>query len=186
MKYGLSVAARVLISLLAIASIVMSQERSQQKPRYFSGTISDYTPSNITPAGPWEVRGTWSLRMDRDRDKASFSAALVMVLSDFTRTPANVDSTSGPTSRMQHTHHITIEDGTVTPLPNGGFELAGIATITKDGSPAPLQPATLHVQITGGTLLEYSNLTMQFDVISGGPTIHFGTQTIHGVVRTTR
>jgi hypothetical protein len=27
---------------------------------------------------------------------------------------------------------------------------------------------------------------LQFDAVSGGPTIHFGTQTIHGVVRTAR
>jgi hypothetical protein len=162
-------AGRVLFLLLVVAGVVMSQE-PYRSPRHFSGVINDYTPSNTMPPGPWEVRGTWSLTLDRDGDKASFSAALTM-------------EQSAADPRMQHTHHITIEQGAVTPLPNGGFEVDGIPTLTKDGGPAPLQPATLHIQITGGTLVEHSNITLQFDVVSGGPTIHFGPQMLHGVVR---
>jgi hypothetical protein len=82
---------------------------------------------------------------------------------------------------MQHTHHITIEDGTVNPLPTGGFEVSGPATITKDGSPAPLKSSSmLYVDITGGTTVEFSNITLTFE---GGATVHFGSQAIHGVVR---
>jgi hypothetical protein len=149
-------------------------------PTHFSGVINDYSPSDVIPTGPWEIRGPWSLTLRKDCDKADFSAALTMELSDYTRTPANVDSTSGATSRMQHTHHITIEGGTVSTLSTGGIEVTGPVTITKDGSPAPLASSTLTVDITGGTTVEYSNITLLFD---GGALVHFGTGLIHGVVR---
>jgi hypothetical protein len=152
-------------------------------PTYFSGVINDYSPASVMPAGPWEVRGPWSLKVKKDCDKADFSAALTMELSDYTRTPSNVDSTSGTTSRMQHTHHITIEDGMVTQISTGGFQVTGPVTITKDGSPAPLAASTLTVEITGGTTVEFSNITLQFD---GGATVHFGSGMLHGVVRKTK
>jgi hypothetical protein len=154
-----------------------------EKPTYFSGVINDYSPASVTPTGPWEIRGPWSLTLKKGCDKADFSAALTMELSDYTRTPSNVDSTSGTTSRMQHTHHITMEDATVTQISTGGFEVTGPVTITKDGSPAPLASSTLSVEITGGTTVEFSNITLQFD---GGATVHFGTGMLHGVVRKTQ
>ena len=101
-----------------------------------------------------------------------------MELSDYTRNSLNVDSTSGSSGRMQHTHHIEIADGTLAQI-TGGFEVSGPATITKDGSPAPLAASTLVVSVTGGTSVEYSNITMQFE---GGAPVHFGSQAIHGVV----
>jgi hypothetical protein len=102
-----------------------------------------------------------------------------MELSDYTRRSSNIDSTSGATARMQHTHHIAIGNGAITPISTGGFELSGPVTITKDGSPAPLAASTLTVGITGGTSVEYSNITLQF---AGGATVHFGSQLIHGVI----
>lgn len=76
-----------------------------------------------------------------------------------------------------------IKGGTVTPI-TGGFEVSGPVTITKDGSPAPFSPSELHVDITGGTSVEFSNIRLMFlgDPITSA-TIHFGTQAIHGVVR---
>ena len=148
-------------------------------PTQFKGVIHDYTPQTNTPAGPWEMRGPWTLTLPVGSGPATFSAALTMELSDYTRTPANVDSTSGATSRMQHTHHIAIVDGTVTQIATGGFEVSGPVTITKDGSPAPLAASTLSVDIIGGTSVEFSNITLQFE---GGATVHFGTGLIHGVV----
>ena len=71
-----------------------------------------------------------------------------MELSDYTRNASNVDSTSGTDSRMQHTHHITIQGGTVTQIATGGFALTGPVSITKDGSPAPLTASTLSVTIS--------------------------------------
>jgi hypothetical protein len=154
-------------------------------PVHFSGVINDYTPSNVTPAGPWEIRGPWTLTLEGASGKADFSATLTMALSDYTRTPSNVDTTSGPTSRMQHTHHITMEDGVVTQI-TGGFEVSGPVSITKDGSPAPLTASTLVIDITGGTTVEFSNITLTFEGGTMGAPKHFGPQAIHGVVRTTK
>jgi hypothetical protein len=145
----------------------------------YSGVIQDYTPATNTPAGPWEMRGPWKVTLQGASGKATFSAALTMELSDYTRNPSNIDSTSGTTSRMQHTHHIAIDDGTVTQISTGGFEVTGPVSVTKDGSPAPFAASTLTVAITGGTSVEFSNMTLQF---AGGATVHFGTGLIHGVV----
>ncbi len=168
----------IVVLVLAVATGALAEP--WKTPDHFKGVINDYSPASVTPTGPWEIRGPWSLKLKEDCGKADFSAALTMELSDYSRTPSNVDSTSGTTSRMQHTHHITIEDGTVTPLSTGGFEVTGPVTITKDGSPAPLAASTLTVDITGGTTVEYSNITLQFD---GGATVHFGSGLLHGVVR---
>jgi hypothetical protein len=162
--------------ILAITTGVLAQTPT---PAQFSGVINDYSPSTSTPMGPWEMRGPWTLTLNQDSSKADFSATLTMELSDYTRNSSNIDSTSGVTGRMQHTHHIAIEAGTVTQISTGGFELSGPVTITKDGSPAPLKASTLSVNITGGTSVGFSNITLQFQ---GGATVHFGPQLIHGVV----
>lgn len=149
-------------------------------PTQFSGVINDYSPSTtVTPMGPWEMRGPWTLTLNQDASQADFSATLTMELSDYTRNTSNIDTTSGTSGRMQHTHHIAIKAGTVTQISTGGFELSGAVTITKDGSPAPLKASTLSVSITGGTNVGFSNITLQFE---GGATVHFGPQLIHGVV----
>jgi hypothetical protein len=161
---------------LAITTGVLAQT---PRPGQFSGVINDYSPSTSTPMGPWEMRGPWTMTLNQDSSKADFSATLTMELSDFTRNPSNIDATSGASGRMQHTHHIAIEAGTITQIPSGGFELSGPVTITKDGSPAPLAASTLSVNITGGKSVGFSNITLQFQ---GGATVHFGPQLIHGVV----
>jgi hypothetical protein len=164
------------VLMLAITAGSLAQTPT---PMQFSGVINDYSPSATTPMGPWEMRGPWTLTFNGDSSKASFSATLTMELSDYTRNSSNIDSTSGATARMQHTHHITIEDGAVTQIATGGFQVTGPVTITKDGSPAPLAASTLTVSITGGTNVEFSNITLQFE---GGATVHFGSQLIHGVI----
>jgi hypothetical protein len=162
--------------MLALSSGVLAQTST---PTQFSGVIHDYSPATtVMPMGPWEMRGTWTLTLD-GTGKGDFSAALTMELSDYTRNSSNIDVTSGADSRMQHTHHITIQGGTVTQVSTGGFELTGPVTITKDGSPAPLAASTLSVTISGGTNIEFSNITLQFQ---GGAPVHFGPQAIHGVV----
>lgn len=169
----------VRIAVVTMLAIVTGVRAQTPTPMQFKGVIHDYTPATNTPAGPWEMRGPWTLTLPGGSGPATFSAALTMELSDYTRTAANVDSTSGPTSRMQHTHHIAIADGTVTQIATGGFEVSGPVTITKDGNPAPLAVSTLSVNITGGTSVEFSNITLQFE---GGATVHFGAGLIHGVV----
>ena len=47
----------------------------------FTGTINAYSPQTTT-TGPYEVRGPWSLSLNRESGKASFSAAMNMELSD--------------------------------------------------------------------------------------------------------
>ncbi|HTB18412.1 MAG TPA: hypothetical protein VK708_09855 [Bryobacteraceae bacterium] len=166
-----------LIPMLAITSGVLAQTPA---PTQFSGVINDYSPaSNVTPPGPWEMRGPWNVTLSADSSTADFSATLTMEMSDYTRNSSNIDATTGATSRMQHTHHITVVGGTVTQISTGGFEVSGPVSITKDGSPAPLAASTLTVTITGGTNVEFSNITLQFQ---GGATVHFGAQMIHGVV----
>jgi hypothetical protein len=165
------------VLMLAVATGVLAQTPA---PTQFTGVINDYSPSTtVSPMGPWEMRGPWTLTLNADSSKADFSATLTMELSDYTRNSSNVDTTSGATARMQHTHHIAIEAGTVTQIPTGGFELSGPVTVTKDGSPAPFAASTLSVEIIGGTTVEFSNITLQF---AGGATGHFGSQLIHGVV----
>jgi hypothetical protein len=168
-------------SLVAVSVVAVAATRAMASPRlpkYFSGTINDYTPaSTVMPAGPWEVRGTWNLKFDeQSAEKADFSAAVTMELPN----PTDVDT---PSTRMQHTHHLTVHGGCVTPIP-GGFQVSGAVTITKDGGPAPaaLQGSTLVIAITGGADVEYSNITLTF---LDGATTHFGTEPIHGVVRRT-
>jgi hypothetical protein len=169
-----------IIAVLVLAAATGALAEPWTTPVHFSGIINDYSPASVTPMGPWEIRGPWSLKLKEESGKADFSAALTMELSDYSRNPSNVDTTSGADSRMQHTHHITIEDATITPIPTGGFEVSGPVTITKDGSPAPLASSMLYVDITGGTSVEFSNITLRFD---GGAKVHFGSQAIHGVVR---
>jgi hypothetical protein len=164
------------ILMLAVATGLLAQTST---PTQFSGVISDYSPATtVTPPGPWEMRGSWTLTLD-GTGKGDFSAALTMELSDYTRDAGNVDSTSGTDSRMQHTHHIAIQGGTVKQVATGGFELTGPVSITKDGSPAPLKASTLTVTIFGGKTVEFSDITLQF---LGGAPVHFGPQLIHGVV----
>jgi hypothetical protein len=128
------------VLMLAVATSLLAQTST---PTEFSGVINDYSPATtVTPMGPWEMRGSWSLTLDPQSGKGDFSAALTMELSDYTRSAANVDSTSGSDSRMQHTHHITMQGGTVTQIATGGFEVTGPVSITKDGSPAPLKAST--------------------------------------------
>src|SRR5664279_1504889 len=100
----------------------------------FSGLINDYTPgTTVSPVGPWEVRGEWSLTLTGARG-ANFSAILTMVRSDYwiVLNPSELDT---PQDRTPHTHHITLVNGMVTSTGNG-FEVTGTATITGNGSPA--------------------------------------------------
>jgi hypothetical protein len=163
---------------VAVSAIAMAA-RARALPSnhtHISGVINDYTPATtVMPNGPWEVRGLWSLKLDEEAgDKADFSASLTMELSS----PSDVNN---PSTRMQHTHHLTVIGGYITPIA-GGFEVTGPVTITKDGGPAPaaLQGSTLVIDITGGPDVEFSNITLTF---KDGATTHFGPQPIHGVIR---
>jgi hypothetical protein len=172
-------------------------------PAHFSGILSDYTPliSTLSPTGPYEIRGHWSLNLKRGSDKADFSAYMTMELSDSGVAQAG-GNLADPKSRGAHTHHIVMTDATVSSEPSDTstcptfspantalFVVTGTANfISGNGNAAPFEklgPTTLQVCISGGTdgtsEVQYSNMTLAMS----GPAAnkHFGSQAIHGVVR---
>ncbi|MGA2422354.1 MAG: hypothetical protein ABSG69_19935 [Candidatus Acidiferrum sp.] len=172
-------------------------------PHYFSGILSDYTPliSTLSPTGPYEMRGHWSLQLKGRSDKADFSAYMTMELSD-SGVAAAGGNLADPKSRGAHTHHIVMTDATVSSEPSDTstcptfspantalFVVTGTANfISGNGNAAPFEklgPTTLQVCISGGTEgtseVKYSNMTL----VMSGPAAekHFGSQPIHGVVR---
>jgi hypothetical protein len=170
-----------------------------QQPVHYKGLINDYTHATIAGkvVGPWEIRGTWSLDLQGESGTANFSAVLNMELSDYAVVEglANVDTTD---SRKAHTHHITMNNATVTENPTdcpasgavpytAQFELNGLADVSGNGS-AAFSQVPLQVCIDGGSAVEYSNVTLVFTIPSGGSNPaanHFGSQPIRGVVRKT-
>ena len=122
------------------------------------------------------------MKLKGNSTKADFSAELNMELSDgwvITENANNFD----PAARGAHTHHVTLVDAEVTTTSTGGLEITGTATITLNGSPAPVSPAPLTIEITGGTDVAFSNITLTF----GSPASnHFGTEPLSGVVRSVK
>jgi hypothetical protein len=185
------------IGVLALAVGTAAQAQAPS-PTHFKGVINDYTPATGV-AGPWEMHGTWSLKLKGDSGKADFSAVMTMEHPDSwiamnPGTPPNVDN---PETRSPHTHHITMTgavsyDTSVCPADvpptTGRLVVTGQVSITGNGNPAPFEmkgPSTLQVCITGGMDVQYSNVTLAFTSTSPA-TGHFGTQAIHGVVRSAR
>lgn len=124
----------------------------------------------------------WSLKVEGDSDKADFSAALTMERSDEGVTLTGGDFDNPKVSRHAHTHHITVVDGEVMPIPNG-FRVTGAATITGSGNfpPPDFGPSTtLQIDVTGGNRVQFSNIAVTFE---GDAVNHFGPQPFHGVVR---
>ncbi len=159
---------------------------------HFSGILNDYSPSTVS-GGPWEIRGDWSLDVQRT-GTANFSADLNMETSDYGITSSGVDPTN-PATRSPHTHHIVMTNATVSYDPSvcpanspattgtSAVVVTGPATTSGNGSPASFESkgaSTLQVCITGGSEVDFSNVTL---VYTGPATGHFGPQPIHGVVR---
>ena len=168
----------IAILLLTVSTGALAQPPSSMR---FRGVLNDFTPASVS--GPWEVRGNWSLHVKGESGKADFSAALTMVRSDV-GVLQNGGDLNNPAYRNAHTHHITLVDGDVTPIPNG-FRVTGSATITANGNfPPPFGPtATLQIDITGGNHVEFSNIAVTFEDDAAG---HFGTHPLHGVVHVVR
>ena len=156
--------------------------------------INDYTPTDPNISGsPYEMHGQWSVDLD-GQGHGDFYADITM--SDYGTTNGVLDGTKG--GQDPHTHHIRLTQATVTPNMTGcpvylfpppltGFQLNGtVSQLTGNGNPAPFEPTApptsrLQVCITGAAVVSYANMTMAF---TGNATKHFGTQGIHGVVRT--
>lgn len=163
---------------LAVSLGALAQSPS---PTHLSGLINDYTPEMVNGevVGPWEIRGEWSLDMTGTSGQANFSAAVTMERSD-EGVMQNDGDFNTPAGRHEHTHHIMLVGGVVTPLKNG-FEVTGTATVAGNGNNppdfAPMSPVT--IDITGGTLVKFSNFQLTF----GDPAdTHFGKNPLHGVV----
>jgi len=145
-----------------------------------TGFINDYT---VASAGSWEIHGAWSLHAKGSSGKADFSAALTMERSDYWLATTPSADPNNPATRNAHTHHIDVTDAAVTAIPNG-FRLTGAATITANGSTPPFGTAsTIQIDITGGDLVELSNVKLTF---GGNAVSHFGAQPLSGVIRTRR
>jgi hypothetical protein len=188
-------AAGWMVRVIAVLGLAAGTAALAQFPQRatFQGTINDYTPASPPVSGPWEVRGPWSLVVNGRTDKADFSAALTMERSDqgaIQNAPSPQPVTNpldNPALRSAHTHHITLLNGKIARITNG-FTVTGPATITKDGVfPPPFGPVlpTLTITITGGAPnvkgdVVFSNISVVF-----GPPgdMHFGTNPLHGVIR---
>jgi hypothetical protein len=168
------------IGVLVVLAVSIGALAANPKYKTFSGVINAYTPQPSTGAGPYEVRGPWSLRWCGESGKADFYAALNMEYSDgwvMTTGKMNFD----PTTRNAHTHHITLVDAAVTPTATG-FQVTGTATFTLNGGPAPatIEPSPVVIEITGGKDVEFSNITLTF--LAPG-SMHFGADPLPGVVQ---
>jgi hypothetical protein len=176
------------IALALTAGYVGAQELRRV---HFGGLINDYSPSTVS-GGPYEIRGQWSLDIDRT-GAASFTADLNMETSDYGITSATQVDPTNPATRSPHTHHITVTNASVSydlsvcpanspATTSQGVVVNGTATTTGNGGPAPFESkgaSTLQVCITGGSEVQFSNVTL---VYTGPATGHFGAQPIHGVV----
>ena len=164
------------ISLFVLTTGALAQAQTQT---HFEGLMSDYTAASV--AGPWEVRGEWTLQVQGESGKADFSASLAMERSDMGVMLSGGGNLNSAAARNGHTHHITLVDGTVTPILNG-FRVSGPATITGNGAfPAPFGPSsTLQIDITGGNSVIFSNIKVTF---GGDAATHFGLNALGGVVR---
>jgi hypothetical protein len=179
---------------MAVAAMALVRAQAQDiRPVHFSGAINDYSPST-SPGGPYEIRGDWSMDVQRG-GTANFSADLNMETSDYGITGATQVDPANPATRSPHTHHISMTNATVSydtslcpannpPTTVSGLMVTGAAPTTANGGPAPFDPtgtSTLQVCIMGGSGVSFSNVTL---VYKGPATGHFGTQPIHGVIRT--
>ena len=141
-------------------------------PPRLAGVINDYSAG---AGGPWHVHAEWELRLNGASGKAEFSAAVAMVRSDLrvVLTEANPANTE---ARSPHTDHIALTRGVVTSLPNG-LRVTGTATITGNGDPSLV--SAVQIDITGGSVVQYSNVSVTF---SSPAASHFGALPLNGVV----
>ena len=194
----LTSAVRVLSLLLLTATVhVLAQEH---KPLHFSGLINDYSPLSATVKGsPWEMHGQWSMDIYPERGTADFSADMTM--SGYGKTSMGAVDPTQPLVNP-HTHHIRLQNAKISwdisdcpaylpPATKMGFQLNDIVKLlTGNGSLAPFETdppsSTLQVCVSGGDNVRYSLPNSNITLVFGGPaTTHFGSQPIHGVVRST-
>jgi hypothetical protein len=191
---------------IAATGVTAAAQMAPRLPAHLTGLINDFTPSSVNgvaiKGGPWEMHGKWRIEINEFSQTATFTAEVSMETGDF----VNASPTFDPGMLGAHTHHISMTDAKIvpgfsgcpssiapTPLTTTGFQIQGMVHVTGNGEPAPFEippgvtdPAPsqliaspLTLCITGGTRVEYSNITLQ---IGAPAATHFGPQAIHGVV----
>jgi len=162
---------------LALALVGVQASAQNSVSTHLGGTIGDYVWVEAGPGlGAWFVSGEWSLQVHGSSGKADFTASLLGVRSDLWVIQNSSDPVT--TTRSPHTHHVAIVNGQTTSIPNG-FKVSGTATITANGNVTPYSSAPVEVEITGGNLLQFSNMKLTF---LGAAIDHFGSQPYDGVV----
>ena len=175
-KFG--IAFLTILTLAAGAHAVAQETAAAPRLARVSGTFDDYVwVAGGAGAGAWHVTGQWTARSKGDSGKGEFRASLLGVRSDLWVLQTGADP-ANPALRSPHTHHVALFDADVTIIPNG-IRLEGTAVITANGSVAAYSSSTVRVEITGGSLLRYSNVKLTF---LGHAIDHFGPQPYEGVV----
>jgi hypothetical protein len=182
------------VAILAAASglggVSSAEQHEPHLPIHYVGFINDFTSSAVKN-GPYEMRGKWKLELDSRRGTSEFTAEMDMETADIGATVVPTD----PTSRGAHTHHIIMKGTSfstdistcpanipATPAATQGFVISGDAFITVNGGKTPFaNPSTLTVCVTGGELVQFSNITLLLAAQSPASG-HFGTFPIHGVI----
>ena len=178
------------LALIGLLSLAVNGRGQAQEPDrggpdgdrvVFNGQINDHT---IATFGSWEIHGPWTFYQKAHGTRADFTAALSMERADLwflTTIPA--PDPNSLTVRNAHTHNITLTDGIVTAISNG-IRVTGPATLTGNGATPPFgTSSTMTIDITGGNLVPFSNITLTF---AGDAAKHFGTEAIAGVVSSIR
>lgn len=149
---------------MVLLAFTMPGRAQSSAPTKLQGTIHD----NADALGAnWVIAGEWTLTMQGQSGKADFTASLTM-------------KHNGPVPGAPHTHHVFLEEATVTELANG-YSVSGVAAIAGNGSLAtPYTGSIVTVEVTGGADVPLTNVRMIF---SGAQALaHFGTDPLHGVV----
>ena len=154
-----------LLSVAALTLALSGHGLAQgQRDLHYAGVVNDYT-ANFDGGGAWHIMGEWTIAVKGDSGKGTFTAG-------FTMARASVEP------RSFHTHHVTLEDGVVTVLPNG-YRITGTAAMAGNGGLAGFTGSPVTVEVTGGNAVPASNLAITF---GGGAVSHFGSGAIKGVV----
>jgi hypothetical protein len=148
--------------VIVVLAVTASAQSQAPTPDHFSGILNDYTAATGI-GGPWEMHGTWSLKLKKESGKADFSVVMTMEHPDYwvlanppvqsnPPVPTLSVTVDNPGLRNPHTHHLTMTDATVSydtatlsqcpadsPTTTPRFVLTGDADITGNGTAAPFQ-----------------------------------------------
>lgn len=151
------------LAFLAQSGRDLAAQTGEGSPQWkFHGTINDYIDPT-SPVGAWHMTGTWSVHIKGPSGKATFTASIAMIRPG--------------TGVSPHTHHVLLEDATVTTT-DTGWIIQGTPAMTSQGASA-FGGSTVRVELTGDAALLPSHVKFSFQ---GGAADHFTSAPIDGVV----